>query len=93
VTQTAPTRQTMIETTAGDSELSPRRLNVMRFGYAFLGVGLAIVKWPILIHGDTSGGDMSERPGTLGDELRGVLGSNMTRDHRAELVRLLRSAG
>jgi hypothetical protein len=30
-------------------QLSTRRLNVMRVGYAFLGVGLAIVKWPVLI--------------------------------------------
>ena len=29
--------------------LSTRRLNVMRFGYAFLGLGLAMVKWPVLI--------------------------------------------
>jgi pimeloyl-ACP methyl ester carboxylesterase len=49
VTHTATTRQTMIDTTAADSELPPRRLNVMRLGCAFLGVGLAIVKWPILI--------------------------------------------
>ena len=35
--------------TAVDEELSTRRLNVMRFGYAFMGVGLAIVKWPILL--------------------------------------------
>jgi hypothetical protein len=48
VTHTATTRQTMIDTTAADSELPPRRLNVMRLGYAFLGVGLAILKWPIL---------------------------------------------
>jgi hypothetical protein len=34
--------------TAVDQELSTRRLNVLRFGYAFLGVGLAIVKWPLL---------------------------------------------
>ena len=34
--------------TAVDQELSTRRLNVMRFGYAFMGVGLAIVKWPFL---------------------------------------------
>ena len=34
--------------TAVDKELSTRRLNVMRFGYAFLGVGLAIVRWPLL---------------------------------------------
>lgn len=32
---------------AGD-RLSTRRLNVMRFGYGFMGVGLAIVKWPLL---------------------------------------------
>jgi hypothetical protein len=31
---------------AVDEKLSTRRLNVMRFGYAFMGVGLAIVKWP-----------------------------------------------
>jgi len=30
-------------------QLPTRRLNVMRFGYAFMGVGLAIVKWPVLI--------------------------------------------
>jgi hypothetical protein len=35
--------------TAVAEELSTRRLNVMRFGYAFMGVGLAIVKWPLLI--------------------------------------------
>lgn len=34
--------------TAIDEELSTRRLNVMRFGYAFMGVGLVIVKWPLL---------------------------------------------
>jgi len=32
-----------------DDGLSTRRLNVMRFGYAFIALGLAIVKWPILI--------------------------------------------
>jgi hypothetical protein len=31
-----------------DDYLSTRRLNVMRFGYAFMGVGLVIVKWPLL---------------------------------------------
>jgi hypothetical protein len=35
--------------TAVDEELSTRRLNIMRFGYAFMGVGLAIIKWPLLI--------------------------------------------
>jgi len=39
----------IVEVTAIDRELSPRRLNIMRFGYAFMGVGLAIVKWPILV--------------------------------------------
>ena len=33
---------------AVDEKLSTRRLNVMRFSYAFMGVGLAIVKWPLL---------------------------------------------
>lgn len=35
--------------TATDHELSARRLNIMRCGYAFMGVGLAIVKWPLLV--------------------------------------------
>ena len=39
----------IVTATATDEELSTRRLNVMRFGYAFIGVGLAIVKWPVLI--------------------------------------------
>jgi hypothetical protein len=30
-------------------ELTTRRTNVMRFGYAFMGVGLVIVKWPVLV--------------------------------------------
>jgi hypothetical protein len=38
-----------VEATATDRGLSPRRLNIMRVGYAFMGVGLAIVKWPILV--------------------------------------------
>ena len=37
-----------------DHELSPRRLNIMRCGYAFMGVGLAIVKWPILVQNAAS---------------------------------------
>src|SRR3712207_5823891 len=32
-----------------DGKLSTRCLNVMRLGCAFMGVGLAIVKWPLLI--------------------------------------------
>ena len=47
VTATGP--MTATARTAVDDELSTRRLNVMRFGYAFMGVGLAIVKWPLLI--------------------------------------------
>jgi hypothetical protein len=39
----------VVDTTGVDEELSTRRLNFMRFGYAFMGVGLAIVKWPILV--------------------------------------------
>jgi hypothetical protein len=42
------------ETSTTDHELSPRRLNVMRLGYAFMGVGLAIVKWPILVQNAAS---------------------------------------
>jgi hypothetical protein len=34
---------------AAAGELTTRRLNVLRIGYAFTGVGLAIVKWPILV--------------------------------------------
>ncbi|MGH2393780.1 MAG: hypothetical protein ACRDGH_09860 [Candidatus Limnocylindria bacterium] len=37
------------DTTAAPDGLSTRRLNLMRFGYAFVAVGLAIVKWPVLI--------------------------------------------
>jgi len=42
------------DTSTTDHELSPRRLNVMRLGYAFMGVGLAIVKWPILVQNAAS---------------------------------------
>jgi hypothetical protein len=45
------TPSTQPSRTAVGEELSTRRLNVMRFGYAFLGVGLAIVKWPLLLQG------------------------------------------
>jgi hypothetical protein len=30
-------------------DLPPWRLNVMRLGYAVMGVGLAVVKWPLVI--------------------------------------------
>ena len=36
-----------------DEELSTRRLNVMRFGYAFMGIGLAINRWPLLLDAST----------------------------------------
>ena len=41
---------TAVDAPAVDAELSPLRLNIMRFGYAFMGVGLVIVKWPLLLH-------------------------------------------
>lgn len=34
------------------ASLSPARLNVLRIGYLILGVGLAVVKWPELLHHD-----------------------------------------
>jgi hypothetical protein len=44
----------IVAETAVDDELCTRRLNVMRFGYAFMGVGLAIVKWPVLLQNGAS---------------------------------------
>jgi hypothetical protein len=35
-------------TTVSASDLSPTRLNLMRAGYLLMGVGLALVKWPLL---------------------------------------------
>ena len=35
------------------SALSPTRLNLMRAGYLLMGVGLALVKWPLLAHAAT----------------------------------------
>ncbi len=34
---------------AATEPLPTHRLNMMRVGYAFMGVGLAIVKWPLLL--------------------------------------------
>ncbi len=45
---TAPPLDLTARRPAVDAELSTRRLNVLRAGYAFMGVGLAIVKWPAL---------------------------------------------
>ena len=36
--------------------LSPTRLNILRGGYLFMAVGLAIVKWPVIV------GDVASRP-------------------------------
>jgi hypothetical protein len=44
----------IVDGTAVDDALSTRRRNLMRCGYAFMGVGLAIVKWPILIQNAAS---------------------------------------
>ena len=52
ITRTGAT--TAATRTAADEELSTRSLNVMRIGYAFLGVGLAIVRWPLLIQDASS---------------------------------------
>ncbi|HYO60535.1 MAG TPA: hypothetical protein VEU29_01390, partial [Actinomycetota bacterium] len=38
--------------TSTSAPLSQRRLNVMRIGYAVMGVGLAATKWPLLIGRD-----------------------------------------
>jgi hypothetical protein len=38
----------------GNDGLSARRLNVMRLGYAFMAVGLALVKWPLFVQGADS---------------------------------------
>jgi hypothetical protein len=44
-----PTDATTATRTGVDEELSTRCLNIMRFGCALMGVGLAIVEWPLLI--------------------------------------------
>jgi hypothetical protein len=46
--------RTQNPTAVHDDELSTRRLNVMRLGYAFMGVGLALVKWPVLLQNASS---------------------------------------
>jgi hypothetical protein len=50
-TQTGPTQlknPADAPTASHTHTLSVRRLNVMRVGYAFMGIGLAVVKWPLL---------------------------------------------
>ena len=39
-----------LTTTGKDRDLSTRRLNVMPIGYAFMGIGRAIIKWSLLFH-------------------------------------------
>jgi hypothetical protein len=43
-----PRRPTLAPPSLAES-LPTLRLNVLRVGYAFMGIGLAIVKWPMLI--------------------------------------------
>ncbi|WP_112238460.1 hypothetical protein [Kribbella monticola] len=40
----------VVDADSTEPALTVRRSNVLRVGYAFMGVGLAIVKWPLLIH-------------------------------------------
>jgi hypothetical protein len=39
----------IVDTPAAPAELSARRLNLMRLGYAFVALGLALAKWPGLV--------------------------------------------
>ena len=50
IVRTSRIAHTAVDAPAVEAQLSTRRLNIMRFGYAFMGVGLAIVKWPLLLH-------------------------------------------
>ncbi len=50
IVRTSRIATTEVDAPAVDAQLSTRRLNIMRFGYAFMGVGLVIVKWPLLLH-------------------------------------------
>ncbi len=49
IVRTSRIANTAVHAPAVDAQLSTRRLNIMRFGYAFMGVGLVIVKWPLLL--------------------------------------------
>ncbi len=49
IVRTSRIGNTAVDAPAVDEELSTGRLNIMCFGYAFMGVGLAIVKWPLLL--------------------------------------------
>ena len=50
----APTDPNPALRPAAPADLPTWRLNTMRVGYAFMGVGLALVKWPIVIGYDQS---------------------------------------
>jgi hypothetical protein len=45
-------RPATVERRRPGAALRPWRLNVLRIGYLVLGVGLAVVKWPELLHHD-----------------------------------------
>jgi hypothetical protein len=45
---TATTHSTFSATPVSGAELSLRRLHLMRAGYLLMGVGLVLVKWPLL---------------------------------------------
>ena len=51
---TAPLQTTVVtgavQRRTEDEKLSTRRLNVLRVGYLFLVLGLAVVKWPMLLN-------------------------------------------
>lgn len=44
------TAEPMIPSRAGAAEVSLYRLHLMRVGYAVMGIGLAVVKWPLLVN-------------------------------------------
>ena len=52
--QHQPRTASVLPGSAGRSPatLPPWRLNVMRVGYLVMGVGLAVTKWPELVHHD-----------------------------------------
>lgn len=55
MTATAHTPEASDRSPALDAERLPLwRLHAMRVGYAFMGIGLAIVKWPLVINYDQS---------------------------------------
>jgi len=48
-TSTAPAISSIAESSHSSTPLSLRQLNRLRVGYAVMGVGLAVVKWPLLL--------------------------------------------